>query len=102
MEHLPQLHYKMLTLDDFVFGATVRLSFDISKLPDDTTIEGKLLRNGTTHALTNSTVDNILTMSSPTNELPVGKYNFVLTWYTISTDEPIEQIEAVLIIKEKR
>lgn len=88
----------MLQLPNFVEGATVRLSFNVASLTAGTGLSGKLLRNGTTYALTNSTVGEVLTMASTTNTLPVGKYKFVLTWYTIATDEPIEQHTAELEI----
>jgi hypothetical protein len=92
----------MLELESFVVGAYVRLSFDISDLPAGTAILGKLQRNGTTHNLTNTTLGDILTMSSATNSLEAGKYKFVLLWYTTATSEPIEEEEMDLIIKARK
>lgn len=92
----------MIKLDDFVLGATVRLSFDVSALPAGTSLSGKLQRDGATHNLTNSTIGTVLTMSSATNTLPAGKYTFVLLWLTTATSEPIEELEADLIIKPRK
>ena len=91
-----------MELDDFVFGAFVRLSFNISDLPTGTGIVGKLQRNGSTTALINTTVGSTLTMSSATNTLEAGRYRFVLTWQTTDTQEPIEEHETDLIIRARK
>jgi hypothetical protein len=92
----------MLQLEDFVLGATVRLSFDVSALPVGTSLSGKLQRDGETFEMTPSTNGNIMTLSSATNTLPAGKYKFVLLWYTVATEEPIEELEADLTIKPRK
>lgn len=92
----------MLQLETFVAGAFVRLSFDIAALPAGTALSGKLQRNGATHLLTNQTNGTTLTMSSATNTLEAGKYEFVLLWHTTATNEPIEEEEYDLIIKARK
>lgn len=92
----------MLKLEEFVFGSYVRLSFNIEDLPSGTALSGKLQRNGQTYSLTNATNGNVLTMSSATNSLEAGRYKFVLLWYTISSNEPIEEQETDLIIKARK
>lgn len=92
----------MLQLEEFVFGAYVRLSFNIENLPSGTALSGKLQRNGQTYSLTNATNGDVLTMSSATNTLEAGRYKFVLLWYTVSNSEPIEEIETDLIIKPRK
>lgn len=91
----------MLQLEEFVLGSYVRISFNIGNLPSGTALSGKLTRDTQTYNLTNNTVGDVLTMSSATNMLPAGKYKFVLVWYTISTNEPIEEEGAELIIKPR-
>lgn len=90
----------MQELETFVYSSTVRLSFNKALIAAGTTLSGKLLRNGETYLLENSTVGDTLTMSSDTPEpLPVGKYKFVWLHYTISTNEPLQQGEAEIIIE---
>lgn len=95
----------MLQLDDFVFGATIQLSFGISDLLSEiplSSLSGKLQRNGETFLLTNSIIDTELIMSSATNTLPAGKYKFVLLWYNTTNNEPIEEYEYDLTIKPRK
>jgi hypothetical protein len=92
----------MLQLEEFVLGATIRLSFDVSALTAGTSLSGKLQRNGETFNLTPTTNGNIMTLSDTTNTRPAGKYKFVLLWYTIATGEPIEELEADLTIKPRK
>ncbi|MEI7585577.1 hypothetical protein [Runella sp.] len=92
----------MLQLEDFVLGATIRLSFDVSALPAGTSLSGKLQRDGETFNFTSSTNGNVMTLSDTTHTRPAGKYKFVFLWYTVATGEPIEELEADLIIKPRK
>jgi hypothetical protein len=92
----------MLEIESFVFGSHVRISFEMSGVPSGTSFSGKLQRSGQTYNLSNTTEGTTLTMSSATNTLEAGKYKFVLLWYTIATNEPIEELEADLIIKPRK
>jgi hypothetical protein len=92
----------MMQLEEYVQGATVRLSFDVSALPVGTSLSGKLQRDGNTYNLTGSTNGDVLTLSDTTNTRPAGKYKFVLLWYTVATGEPIEELESDLIIKPRK
>lgn len=81
-------------IDEFLHGATVSVTADISKLTQNTYITGKLKLDSIVYEFESEIDLNLkrCVMSNKSSDfpIPVGNYEFIITWWT-ENNEPISQ-----------